>query len=135
MKELMRKMNESKVGRIIMRAMLMLSVSAMLFSVPMTVFADGDDETIEFTDESGGSLGETKLVKGTIALLNDATSVALLIEAGAIVVLVIMKFIAMQQADEQEKPKFKKEIKTIIITGIIIMCISGILKAVFSYYK
>ena len=134
MKELARKINGSKVGNFVLKALLMCSVIAMFFTVPMEVYA-GDSEKIEFTSNTGGKLAETKLVKGTIELLNDATTVALLIEAAAVVVLVIMKFIGMQQADDQEKPKFKKEIKSIIITGIIVMCISGILKAVFSYYQ
>lgn len=134
MKELARKINGSKVGSIVLKALLMCSVIAMFFTVPMEVYA-GDSETIEFTSNTGGELAQTKLVKGTINLLNDATTVALLIEAAAVVVLVVMKFIGMQQADDQEKPKFKKEIKSIIITGIIVMCISGILKAVFSYYQ
>ena len=134
MKEIARKIKGSKVGNFVLKALLMCSVIAMFFTVPMEVYA-GDSEKIEFTSNTGGKLAETKLVKGTIELLNDATTVALLIEAAAVVVLVIMKFIGMQQADDQEKPKFKKEIKSIIITGIIVMCISGILKAVFSYYQ
>lgn len=127
-----KKVNWSKM---VLRAILICHLVFMVFSVPMTVYADEDDNKAFYINEDkAGNLGRTKLVTGTVELLNDATNVVLIIEAVAVVVLCAIKFVGLQQADEQEKPKYKKEIKSIIITGIIAMCISGVLKAVFTYY-
>lgn len=127
-----KKVNWSKM---VLRAILICHLVFMVFSVPMTVYADEDDnKAFEVAEDSAGELGKTKLVTGTVELLDDATNVILIIEAVAVVVLCAIKFVGLQQADEQEKPKYKKEIKSIIITGIIAMCISGVLKAVFKYY-
>lgn len=87
------------------------------------------------TESDGGELKETKLVKGSLKLFKDATAVALLIEAVLCGFLVVKEFIAMQQADEQDKPRHKKQIKTIILSGIIIFCMTGLLTAIFSYYQ
>lgn len=132
MKKLMETTKKTNWSVVILRAVLICHMAVALFSVPMEVHAADE---ISFTDEDGGELGQTKLVTGTVKLLNDATTVALILEAAIVVILCIVKFIGMQQADDNEKPKYKKEIKTTIITGIIVMCISGILKAVFSYYQ
>ena len=118
-------------GAMLLKAVLICQMAFVFLALPMEVSAG---EEVVFTTEDGGELGNTKLVKGTVALLNDAATVALILEAAIVVVLCIIKFIGMQQADDQEKPKYKKEIKTTIITGIIVFTISGILKAVFSYY-
>ncbi len=127
-----KKVNWSKM---VLRAILICHLVFMVFSVPMTVYADEDDnKAFNVSEDKAGELGKTKLVKGTVELLDDATNVILIVEAVAVVVLCAIKFVGLQQADEQEKPKYKKEIKSIIITGIIAMCISGVLKAVFTYY-
>lgn len=136
MKTLAEKTKKVNWSKMVLRAILICHLVFMVFSVPMTVYADEDDnKAFEVAEDSAGELGKTKLVKGTVALLDDATNVILIIEAVAVVVLCAIKFVGLQQADEQEKPKYKKEIKSIIITGIIAMCISGVLKAVFTYYK
>jgi len=130
MKNLMKHMNKSNWKKTILRGLIICQLLFTFLSFPMISHA----EDITFTSETGGELGKTKIVTGTVNLLNDASTVALIIEAALVVILCIVQFIGMQQADDQEKPKYKKNIKSIIITGIIVMTISGILKAVFSYY-
>ncbi len=98
------------------------------FLYPLQVFATD-------IESDGGALKDTKLVKGTLRLLRDGTAILLIIEAGLCGLLVVKEFIAMQQADEQDKPRHKKQIKTIILSGIIIFCITGLLTAIFSYYQ
>lgn len=131
MKKLMERTKKTNWGAMLLKAVLICQIAFVFLALPMEVSAN---EEVIFTTEDGGYLGQTKLVKGTVDLLNDAATVALILEAAIVVVLCIIKFIGMQQADDQEKPKYKKEIKTTIITGIIVFTISGILKAVFSYY-
>lgn len=131
MKNLIERAKKKNWGAVVLKAILICQMAFVFLALPMEVSAG---EEVVFTTETGGELGNTKLVKGTVALLNDAATVALILEAAIVVVLCIIKFIGMQQADDQEKPKYKKEIKTTIITGIIVFTISGILKAVFSYY-
>lgn len=138
MKTLAEKTKKVNWSKMVLRAILICHLVFMVFSVPMTVYADEDEDdnkAFEVAEDSAGELGKTKLVTGTVELLDDATNVILIIEAVAVVVLCAIKFVGLQQADEQEKPKYKKEIKAVIITGIIAMCISGVLKAVFKYYQ
>lgn len=110
-----------------------LVFQGMILGLPMQVLATEAIEAAENSD--GGALKNTKLYNGTMRLFADATKVAMLIETGICAFLVIKEFIAMQQADEQEKPRHKKNIKTIILSGVIILCMTGLLTAVFSYYQ
>lgn len=132
MKKLMEKTKKTNWSVVIIRAMLICYMAVALFSVPLEVHAADE---VSFTDETGGELGQTKLVKGTLALLADVSTVLLIVEAALVGVLCLIQFIAMQQADDSEKPKHKKNIKSIIITGVIACTLTGILAAVFSYYK
>ena len=81
------------------------------------------------------ALEQTKLVTGTKALINDALVVLLAIEAGLVVFLLVKEIMALQAAAEEEKPKHKKQIKVIIVTGVLAISATGILTAIFSYYQ
>ncbi len=81
------------------------------------------------------ALQETQLYTGTLSLINDALIVLLAVEAVLVVVLLVKELIALQASAEEDKPKHKKNIKTIIIVGVLAISASGILAAVFSYYR
>lgn len=87
------------------------------------------------TEVYAGGLKDTKLYTGTIKLLGDITPILVGIEAVLAGVLVAFEGIKYQQADDQEKPKHMKNIKTIIMIGIFIMCASGLLPAILGYYQ
>lgn len=113
-----------------------LALQALCMGIP--VYANEKSKTeqaIERITAEGGGLQDTKLVTGTLDLLADATAVALVIESGLVGFLCIKEFIALQQADDQDKPRHKKNIKSIIITGIVVLTITGVLTAVFKYYQ
>lgn len=81
------------------------------------------------------ALQETQLYTGTINLINDGLIVLLAVEAVLVTLLFVKELIAYQGASDEEKPKHKKNIKTILIVGVLAISASGILTAVFSYYR
>lgn len=81
------------------------------------------------------ALQETQLYTGTISLINDALVVLLAVEAVLVVFLLVKELIALQGSAEEDKPKHKKNIKTILVVGVLAISASGILTAVFSYYR
>lgn len=80
------------------------------------------------------AISNTTLVTGTVKLINDGTTVLLLIEAALVIGLEIWTGIKYQQAMPEEKGKHIKEAKGIMIVGIIIVSASAVIKAIFSYY-
>lgn len=81
------------------------------------------------------ALQETQLYTGTLSLINDALVVLLAVEAVLVVFLLVKELIALQGSAEEDKPKHKKNIKTILVVGVLAISASGILTAVFSYYR
>ncbi len=127
----------------ILKVLVICQLVCMLW-MPIEVKADtgagknnGELEDIINTGEEseGGKLANTKLVTGTVKLIRDAGVVALFIEGGLASFLIVKELIKMQQADEQEKGKHKKNVKTILITAVLIMSVSGLLPIIFSYYQ
>jgi len=102
------------------KAMLYGAVAIQTAMLPMVVHAN--------------ALEETKLVQGTKNLLSAATAVMVGIEAAVVIFLEIKTGIQWQLAETEEKPKHIKNMKTIGIGGVIVMCISGIVPVIFSYY-
>lgn len=138
MKKLVEKTRKANLGVAFLKAVLVCQIALIVLCMPMTVQAapseTPDSDEIEFTTEDGGELGNTKLVTGTKELIKDGTTVALILEAVIAVFLIVVKLIGMQQAEEHDKGKYKKEIKTILITAILIFCSTGLLGTIFSYY-
>lgn len=81
------------------------------------------------------ALKDTQLYTGTIKLINDGLIVLLAVEAVLVVFLSVKELIALQGASDEDKPKHKKNIKTILIVGVLAISASGILTAIFSYYQ
>ena len=97
--------------------------ASLLFSnmLPIVAYADVD-------------LTKTVLFTGTIDLLNAAGKALLGCVVGLTAVLSIVKGIAWQTADEQEKPMRKKAFISTIALGILIACIVGVVTAVLGAY-
>lgn len=81
------------------------------------------------------ALTDTQLYTGTINLINDGLIVLLAVEAVFVTFLFVKELIAYQGAADEEKPKHKKNIKTILIVGVLAISASGVLTAIFSYYQ
>lgn len=80
-------------------------------------------------------LKETKLYTGTLALIADAQAILLVVEAALVVVLLIWQGIKMQAAEQEEKPRYKKNMWGIGATGVLIICFTAVVPAVLSYYQ
>ena len=81
-----------------------------------------------------GDLKSSKLYTGTIKLLNDVKTILLAVEAVLVIVLMIWKGIQMQAAEDEEKPKYKKAMKNVLILGIIIVALTATIPLVLKYY-
>lgn len=81
------------------------------------------------------ALSQTKLVSGTKQLIDDATSAALLVEAVLIGFLSIKEGIMYQQAEPEDKKIHKKNIKSILVVGILIVSATAVIKVVLGYYQ
>lgn len=84
---------------------------------------------------TGGKLRDTKLVKGILALGNDAVVVLLLIEAVIIVALLVAEGIKHQSAADEDKAKHKKNMKTIAGTGILIVSFTSLVPVILGYFQ
>lgn len=81
------------------------------------------------------SLKSSKLYTGTVQLLKDLQTILLAVDATLLIVLMIWKGIQMQAAEDEEKPKFKKAMKEILIIGIIIVALTATIPLVLKYYS
>lgn len=80
------------------------------------------------------SLENIPLVSGTKKLLNDLTPILVAIGVLITGVLAAVRVIQWNNADEQEKPRAKKEIISTVLGGILITTIVGTLTAILGYY-
>lgn len=83
---------------------------------------------------NAAGLENTKLVQGAKLLMEDGTKVFMALEAGLIVVLLIKEGIAYQMAEVEEKKVHKKDAKGILGVGILIVCATGLVGVVLSYF-
>lgn len=84
-----------------------------------------------------GALETTKLVSGTKALLSDISKVLLGITAVVVIVLLMWQGIAYANSgdDDGSREKHKKNGRSILIAGIVILCAEGLVTTVFGYFK
>lgn len=80
-------------------------------------------------------LKSTKLYTGTMQLIADAQSVLLAVEAAFVVVLLIWQGMKMQAAEQEEKPRYKKNMWGIGITGVIIISLTAVVPVILAYYQ
>lgn len=88
------------------------------------------------TAVNAGSLQNSQLVKGTLKLIDDATAVLLVVEAGLVGVLILWQLMQYKAAGEvQDKVAHKKSALGILAAGIIGICVTAGVKIIFSYYQ
>lgn len=80
-------------------------------------------------------LQDTKLVTGGLALLEDLIGVLMLFTGGLTVFFVMKNLIMLQQADEEEKPKYKKAWLRPLIIGVVSVVVESIIYVVFGYFQ
>ena len=83
----------------------------------------------------GSSLENTTLVQGLLNLAADAGKVLLVVELGVIGVLEVAIGLKYQFGEEDEKPKHKKNAKTTLVVGALILSASGVITVVLSYFQ
>lgn len=102
----------------------------------LTVYTVLDGLMLSMTAQAG-ALESTKLVSGTKALLSDISRVLLGITAVVVVVLLMWQGIAYANAgdDDGSREKHKKNSKSILVVGILILCAEGLVTTVFGYFQ
>lgn len=69
-----------------------------------------------------------------VLLLTDGAKALCLIDAAIIAILEMTTLIKWMAADEHDRAKYIRRAGTILLTGCIILCASGLIAAVLSYY-
>lgn len=122
------------------KKMICLGMAAQLLVMtnPITVYATkggGGGSHEAASDASGGSLGSSQFVTGLKNLISDASTVLLVVEGTLIVALEIMEGIKYQSAPDEEKPKHKKAMKSILGVGILIVSFTALIPIILGYFK
>lgn len=119
----MKKRIKEKVQRIF----LIINLIAMNMAFVVTAHA-AENST------SSNKLMQMKPVQGFMDLLKDLQGVLLAVEAVLVVVLLIFNKIKEQAAEDDEKPKYKKQFKGVIVGGVVIVSLTAIVPVVLSYF-
>lgn len=80
-------------------------------------------------------LGNTKLFTGTRDLLSDGTAILTGLILALTIFVGVKDVLAWQSADLNEKPAAKKRLITEVGIGILGVCISGLITAIFKFYQ
>jgi len=80
------------------------------------------------------AIGESSLVKGTTKLINDATTVIITLSSIVTAVMVVYNLVRQQACDEEDKIKYKKNVKGILIIGVIVVVVPSLVKIILAYY-
>lgn len=131
MRKLIEKVKTSKVFGKVLGAILM--AQSIIMGCPMTVSASNNSSE-ESSESVATTLMDTNIVKGFEKLMADAGKVLLIIEVATAGVLLGIEFYKLQTSDDQEKPKHKKNIKTIIITAVLVMSATGLMSVILGYF-
>lgn len=84
---------------------------------------------------TGGSVGDSKIAKGTEALIRDATTWLMILAPIVGGLLVIYFFIRRSGADEQDQKRWNNRIMTAIISVIGAVLGSAIINLIVGYYQ
>lgn len=84
---------------------------------------------------TGGSVGNSKIAKGTEALIRDATTWLMILAPIVGGLLVIYFFIRRSGADEQDQKRWNNRIMTAIISFIGAVLGSAIINLIVGYYQ
>lgn len=131
MRKLIEKVKTSKVFGKVLGAILM--AQSIIVGCPMTVSASNNSSE-ESSEAVATTLMDTNIVKGFEKLMADAGKVLLIIEVATAGVLLGIEFYKLQTSDDQEKPKHRKNIKTIIITAVLVMSATGLMSVILGYF-
>ena len=78
--------------------------------------------------------GQPQIVTGTLNLVSAVTLILAGCVAAVTIVFVLINGFKMQTCEEEEKIKYKKQIKNVIIIGVFLVTISGTIGWIFSFY-
>lgn len=82
-----------------------------------------------------GGLEGTSLVQGAKKLIADGTMILTGLCAAVVIFVCIKEGYLYFSGEDEEKPKHKKNIKTTIIIGVLIMSCSGLISVIFGYFS
>lgn len=77
----------------------------------------------------------TKLYSGGLKLIKDLTTVAMGFLGAYVVYREVTLFIQRADAKDNEKAVLEKEMKNIVVLGILGETVGGVLQVVFAYFK
>lgn len=102
----------------------------------LTMIASGAILSLVFSiNVLAADINSSKLVTGTTKLIKDGTK-ALTGIIGILTILISLFYgFKWYIADAETKPREAKSIKTTVVVGIVLTCISGVITAVLAYYK
>ena len=81
-----------------------------------------------------GDLGNSDIVKGTVNLLNDITSILLWIAPIAGIACIIYFQIRKSAADESEQKRWQDRTITAVVCIIVAVCASALIKLIVNNY-
>jgi len=119
-----------KFKKIVLRTVKYVLVVGTLTAYTMPVYAATPDLTLG----DGGKLKDTKLFTGTLAILKDSAFIITALAAILTLVLATKEGLKYQAAEASEKNVIKKNVLSIVVTGIIVSISGAILTAIFSYF-
>lgn len=118
---------KKRVKEIVQRVFLYFNLMIMNLAFGIPVYA-------EEKKEATNKLLTSTPVQGLLALIEDAQGVALAVEAVLVVALLIYTKIKEQASDDDEKPKYKKQFKGIIVAGVVIVSLTALVPLILSYF-
>lgn len=77
----------------------------------------------------------TKLYTGGLKLMTDVTTAGMAFLGAYVVWREVMLFIQRADAKDNEKAVLEKEMKNIVVLGILGETVGGVLQVVFAYFK
>lgn len=80
-------------------------------------------------------LQSTKLYTGGLRLIKDLTTVGMAFLGAYVVYKEVMMFIKRADAKDGDKAPIEKEMKNIVLLGILGETVGGVLQVVFAYFK
>lgn len=102
--------------------------------LPKLVLAETKKEKLE--EVKNQKLGETKFVKGSIALIQDATQgISLFLGVTTALGALICVLLIQTVHEESDVIKYKKNMKKVLICGALGTAIAGIVSWVMSYFR
>lgn len=111
---------------------LMSSTKVKIAALSLLLFQLSSYVNLVYADDFASST----FVKGTKKLLENGSKAIVGLGITITSVLLIFNFVKLQTAeDEGDAKMIKKRIKSILICGILVTCVSGLVSIVMSFYE